>query len=95
MKNLYQLEKKEFLKDKNNISDGLERKNNVSQEDYKEILRMHTDEGMSAIEIFVMLEESGYDLYGLNEIEEIINDYEREKRLRGKQLPLIFQNYLI
>lgn len=45
---------------------------------------MHTYEGMSAIEIFVMLEESGYDLYGLNEIEEIINDYEREKRLRGK-----------
>lgn len=75
---------KEVLKDKNNISDSLETSNNVCKEDYAEILNMYTKEGMSALEISVALEENGYDLYSLNQIEEIINDYERERRLRGK-----------
>jgi len=39
---------------------------------------------MSAHDIFIMFEENGYDFYNLNQIERIIDDYEREKRLRGK-----------
>lgn len=45
---------------------------------------MHKDEGMSAEEIFGIFEENGYDLYSFNQIEEIIDEYEREVKLRGK-----------
>lgn len=64
-------------------NDGLETAlGKVSPEDYVMILKMHTDEGLSAEEIFFDLEEKGYDLYGFSEIEKIINDYEREIRFR-------------
>lgn len=81
-KEVFKDENKDFLKE---FSDGLKTSlGSVSPEDYAEILKMYTNEGMTALEIFVALEESSYDLYGLNQIEEIIDDYEREKRLRGK-----------
>lgn len=67
------------------FSDGLKSGlGEVSPEDTQGILKWHKEDGMSALEIFVMLEESGYDLYSLNQIEEIIDDYEREAKLRGK-----------
>lgn len=56
----------------------------ISPSDYSEILKMHKDEGMSAEEIFGIFEENGYDLYSFNQIEEIIDEYEREVKLRGK-----------
>lgn len=56
----------------------------ISPSDYSEILKMHKDEGMSAEEIFGIFEENGYDLYSFNQIKEIIDEYEREVKLRGK-----------
>ena len=56
----------------------------IPPEDHVAILKMYTDDGLSAEQIFFSFEENGYDLYTLPQIEKIIKDYEREKMF-GKE----------
>lgn len=56
----------------------------IPPEDHVAILKMYTNEGLSAEQIFFSFEENGYDLYTLPQIEKIIKDYEREKMF-GKE----------
>lgn len=69
----------------NLFSENNYKDDSVSPEDYVNILKMHTDEGLSADEIFDELESMGYDLYSYSQIEKIVNDYEREKRFGGRR----------
>lgn len=53
----------------------------VSNEDCSTVLKMYTEEGMSAIEIICEFNSTGYDIYSLTQIEEVISAYEREKKV--------------